>query len=40
MKEFTQMYLELTKIHVKGESQNIKIVFGIYVELIKAYEDL
>lgn len=34
------MYLELTKIHVKSESQNIKIVFGIYVELIKAYEEL
>lgn len=40
IKEFTQMYLELTKIHVKSETQNIKIVFSIYVELVKAYEEL
>ena len=40
IKEFTQMYLDLSKIHVKGETQSIKLMFGVYVELIKAYEEL
>lgn len=40
IKDFTSMFVQLSKIHTRGQTQSIKEVFMIYVELIRSYEQL